>query len=64
MTNNHKLRPGKKTRQSNPNHPPTEHPKADFEPIIIDETQKVTFTVIVGGVQPPAKTKADSCPAR
>jgi hypothetical protein len=43
MTKNRKSRLSKKKGQSNPNHPPTKHTKADFEPTIIDETQRETL---------------------
>ena len=52
MSKNRKSRLSKKKGQSSSTHPPT----------IIDETQGGNFTVIVGGVQPPAKTKADFVP--
>jgi hypothetical protein len=61
VTKNRKSRPDKRKGKSNPNHPPTKKPKADFEPIIKDETQEGNFTVMVGGVQPP-KPKADFVP--
>lgn len=64
MTKNRKSRLSKKKEQSNPNHPPTKHPNADFEPVEIDETAEFEgrCIAIIGGVRPPAKAKADFVP--
>ena len=60
MTTNHNSRLRKKKRQRKSNHPSAKNPKAAFVPREIDETAEFEgqFIAIVGGVQPPKKTKA------
>jgi hypothetical protein len=60
MTKNQKLPASKKKSLPRPKKAlPTSNGKAHFTPTVVDETQKENTTVIVGGVQPPAKPPAD-----
>ena len=59
MTKSRKSRLSNKKGQSNSNQPPAKHPQRDFVPAISDVTQEGECFVMVGGVQPPAKTEAD-----
>lgn len=65
MRKNPKSHPRNKKGQRKSNQPlPATNPKANSEPEIIDETAEFEgqWIAIIGGVQPPAKTKAAFVP--
>jgi hypothetical protein len=65
MTNNRKSHPREKKGERKSNQPlPANDPTADFVPQEIDETAEFEgqCIAIIGGVQPPKKTKADFVP--
>ena len=65
MKTNHKSHARKNKRQRKSNKPlPAKKSKADFDPEEIDETAEFDgqCIAIIGGVRPPAKTKAAFVP--